>query len=419
MLGATGSVGSVAVQAAKLLGAGRVVAVGRDAGRLAAVERARRRRDRRPSTATIFREPPRRRRRRRAADARPRRCSGGRRSRPRAAVAGPGREDRPPRAVGGAVATLPSGHVRGKQLQILGYSNFAVPVDALATGLRRPGRPRERGPHPARRSRRSPLERVGEAWERQRDRQGGKIVLVVRGAITYSALAVHPVIMPKLGAYTDDVLLAGWLVGEGQQVRRRRLGLRARDGEDDGRGRGRDVGGFVHQLVAGRRPTRCAIGDRDEYEDAVAARETMRGVTTRSSATSATAAGNGRAVAGSSAQARPRCRARRRAGAPLVSPRARALLRELGLHARRRPRDRGLGPRRPHRRPRRRRLGRDARRGARAGAGGRAHRRRARSRCAGGAGRSPRGCSRASRVGAADVGARARRQAARRASRRA
>lgn len=34
MLGATGTVGSVAVQAARLLGAGRIVAAGRDAGRL-------------------------------------------------------------------------------------------------------------------------------------------------------------------------------------------------------------------------------------------------------------------------------------------------------------------------------------------------------------------------------------------------
>ena len=33
-------------------------------------------------------------------------------------------------------ATFVSGHVRGKQLQILGYSNFAVPLDALARGTR-------------------------------------------------------------------------------------------------------------------------------------------------------------------------------------------------------------------------------------------------------------------------------------------
>ena len=31
-------------------------------------------------------------------------------------------------------------------------------------------------------------------------------------------MSVQPVIMPKLGAYTDDVLLSQWLVGEGEQV---------------------------------------------------------------------------------------------------------------------------------------------------------------------------------------------------------
>jgi pyruvate dehydrogenase E2 component (dihydrolipoyllysine-residue acetyltransferase) len=31
-------------------------------------------------------------------------------------------------------------------------------------------------------------------------------------------MSVQPVIMPKLGAYVEDVLLAQWLVGEGEQV---------------------------------------------------------------------------------------------------------------------------------------------------------------------------------------------------------
>ena len=31
-------------------------------------------------------------------------------------------------------------------------------------------------------------------------------------------MAVQAVIMPKLGAYTEDVLLVGWLVGEGEKV---------------------------------------------------------------------------------------------------------------------------------------------------------------------------------------------------------
>src|SRR5579864_3756225 len=31
-------------------------------------------------------------------------------------------------------------------------------------------------------------------------------------------MSVQPLIMPKLGAYTDDVLLARWFVGEGERV---------------------------------------------------------------------------------------------------------------------------------------------------------------------------------------------------------
>ena len=58
--------------------------------------------------------------------------------------------------------------------------------------------------------------------------------------------------MPKLGAYTEDVLLAGWLVGEGQQVAAGgsvfELETEKTTAEVEA-----DVGGFVHQLVpAGR-----------------------------------------------------------------------------------------------------------------------------------------------------------------------
>ena len=31
-------------------------------------------------------------------------------------------------------------------------------------------------------------------------------------------MTLHAVIMPKLGAYTDDVVLTGWMVGEGEHV---------------------------------------------------------------------------------------------------------------------------------------------------------------------------------------------------------
>ena len=133
VLGATGSVGSVAVQAAKLLGAGRVVAAGRDAARLEAVERARRRRDRLARGRRLPRAA-RRGRRRRAADAR---------ARPALRPAARGRaRPSPARARGSSTSASrprrrsrsPSGFVRGKQLELLGYSNFAVPLDALAQG---------------------------------------------------------------------------------------------------------------------------------------------------------------------------------------------------------------------------------------------------------------------------------------------
>lgn len=173
VLGATGSVGTVAVQAAKLLGAGFVVAVGRSPERL---ERARAL----------------------GADA--------------VAALGPGFPERLAAAVGdraptlvldalwgeplaaalqvaahgarvahvgqsaGPEAPLPSGPVRSKQLQILGYSNFAVPADAFEKGyeqllaaVARGGIRLEIDP--------VPLERVAEAWQRQAAGEGVKLVL--------------------------------------------------------------------------------------------------------------------------------------------------------------------------------------------------------------------------------------------------
>ena len=43
-------------------------------------------------------------------------------------------------------------------------------------------------------------------------------------------MAVQPVIMPKLGAYTEDVLLTEWLVEEGEEVAPGARRVRARDG---------------------------------------------------------------------------------------------------------------------------------------------------------------------------------------------
>jgi pyruvate/2-oxoglutarate dehydrogenase complex dihydrolipoamide acyltransferase (E2) component len=113
-------------------------------------------------------------------------------------------------------------------------------------------------------------------------------------------VAVQPLIMPKLGVYTDDVLLVEWFVEEGQQVAAGtavfELETEKATAEVEA-----ESDGFVHRLVpAGESVpiggTVALIAEtRDEYEHAA-------GVTVPA------AAGDG----------------------PLVSPRARALLSELG-----------------------------------------------------------------------------------------
>ncbi len=175
VLGATGSVGTVAVQAAKLLGAGRVVAVGRDETRLAAAGEL-------GADATVVLG---------GDDFRGRLSSACEGAPPTlvvdllwaepveaaAAVAGPGARFVHLGQSAGGTATIASGLVRGKQLQILGYSNFAVPADVLARGYGEivghavAGRIRLE-------TETVPLDRVGEAWERQRSVRDVKLVLV-------------------------------------------------------------------------------------------------------------------------------------------------------------------------------------------------------------------------------------------------
>lgn len=118
-------------------------------------------------------------------------------------------------------------------------------------------------------------------------------------------MPLHPVIMPKLGAYTEDVVLTGWLVGEGQQVAAGGAVFEL-ETEKTAAEVEADAAGFLHQLVpAGRAvPIGTTVGmiaeTRDEYEQ----------------------------LAGGNGQAAPAVPKR---DGPLVSPRARALLRELGL----------------------------------------------------------------------------------------
>ena len=177
VLGASGAVGQIAVQAAALLGAGRVVAAARsEEGRERALELG--------ADATVD-------------------------------LGGPGSPEELAetirQAAGGGVdvtldplwgepavvavhaaaqggrivhmgqsagteSTLPSGQVRGKALSILGHANRAVPHDAVADAYRRMVRHAAAGEltvdHDV-----LPLERASEAWERQASFPRRKLVL--------------------------------------------------------------------------------------------------------------------------------------------------------------------------------------------------------------------------------------------------
>jgi NADPH2:quinone reductase len=175
VLGATGAVGSVAVQAAKILGAGRVIAAGRDPTRL---ERARE-----LGADTVVELG--------TEDVGERLAASvdgvaptlvfdtlwGAPVEAALSVAGAGARIVHVGQSAGPTATMPSGLVRGKQLQILGYSNFSVPPDELAQGYR------DVLEHAAARRIRVdveaiPLEHVDEAWARQAQGSGAKLVLV-------------------------------------------------------------------------------------------------------------------------------------------------------------------------------------------------------------------------------------------------
>ena len=168
VLGATGTVGLVALQGAKLLGAGRVVAAGRsDEG----LERARRlgadevvKLD---GDAEALAE--------RFAEA----CGGDGPSyvldplwgEPVVAAAKSAAKGARIVSLGqsaGPTAPLVSADVRGKALEILGYSNFLVPHDVLEREYRRLVEHAIRGDVQVD-VERVPLDEVGDAWRRQAD----------------------------------------------------------------------------------------------------------------------------------------------------------------------------------------------------------------------------------------------------------
>lgn len=176
VLGATGTVGLVAVQAARLLGAGRVVAAGRNA------ERLRRAQELGADAivplggdgdlAAAFRQ-----------------AAGGdgpnlvvdpvwglpavaaiAAAAPRARIVQLGQS-------AGAEATLASGAIRGKMLEIYGHTDFGVPPDVLEREYGRLVEAAVRG-DVAIDLERVPLEDVTSAWGRQADGPHRKLVLV-------------------------------------------------------------------------------------------------------------------------------------------------------------------------------------------------------------------------------------------------
>ncbi|HEX5467468.1 MAG TPA: zinc-binding alcohol dehydrogenase family protein [Gaiellaceae bacterium] len=176
VLGCTGTVGLIAIQAAKLKGAQRVVAAGRRPERLetaleVGADAAVRLDD--PDLVAAFRD---------AFDG-----HGpsvvidplwGRPLETAAEACAPGARIVQIGQLAGPTATLASNIVRGKQLEILGYSNFVVPkelrraayaelVDHAAVGdLRLPLET-------------YPFERVADAWKRQAEGPGAKLVVRV------------------------------------------------------------------------------------------------------------------------------------------------------------------------------------------------------------------------------------------------
>jgi NADPH2:quinone reductase len=176
VLGATGSVGLVAVQAARLLGAGRVVAAGRSA---AGLERAARhgadatiRLDEAGDLVAAFKE-----------------AFGGKgpsyvfdalwgapaaaavqAAAPRATIVNLGQS-------AGATAELASAAVRFKNLSILGHTNFLVPPDELAEHYRRLVEHAVAGEIRLD-VERVPLDSVADAWRRQSEGAGTKLVVV-------------------------------------------------------------------------------------------------------------------------------------------------------------------------------------------------------------------------------------------------
>ena len=176
VLGATGSVGLVAVQAAKLLGAARIVAAGRSAQGLRRATEvgadATVRLDEPGDLVAAFKEA--------FAGAGPTyvfdplwgepACAAMQAAAPGATIVNLGQS-------AGATAELASATVRFKSLSILGHTNFAVPPDELAEHYRRLVELVMAGDIQFE-VERVPLDAVADAWGRQAAGAGAKLVVV-------------------------------------------------------------------------------------------------------------------------------------------------------------------------------------------------------------------------------------------------
>jgi NADPH:quinone reductase len=175
VLGATGTVGLVAVQAARILGAGRIVAAGRSPEALARAADAGAHATVRLDEADVVR-----RLREACGEKGPEIVIDPLWGEPLAAaleVAGQGARAVNIGQSAGPETTIRSADVRGKQLEILGYSNFGVPPDVLAREYRRLLEHAAAGDVKVD-VEQVPFADVAAAWRRQGEGAGKKLVIV-------------------------------------------------------------------------------------------------------------------------------------------------------------------------------------------------------------------------------------------------
>jgi NADPH2:quinone reductase len=173
VLGATGVVGMIAVQVARLLGAGAIVAVGRDAGRLQATREL-------GATATANVADP------ELAETLRSASDGGVNVVIDTLCGPPAEAALESMAPGGRLVQLgrsaaetmqiSSGTVRGRALSILGHTNFLTPPEVRRAGHEWLLRHAEAGELRVE-VERVPLREVADAWRRQKDSPGVKLVL--------------------------------------------------------------------------------------------------------------------------------------------------------------------------------------------------------------------------------------------------